>query len=400
MKRYCKNINICDVNTIFPYVYDCCHRHKSRNDFRQLFLSHGISKDEYNCMNNGDMEILSKVVINICKDAITRIQNRELNLPPVTIKERVDTTTGKIRQIGRECAMQQVFDYIAVYGAMDVFKARMVIQQCSSIPNRGQIYGKNIISKWYKKDCESKRYAIKHNYHYTSKHKYFCKLDIKKCYPNAKSDIFMDLFKKDCANTDLLWLWEALLNSHKVDGYSGFMIGSLPSQWAAQYMISFIYRYGKNLHYTNHGKSFKCINGLIMFMDDILVTGSNRKQLLKAIKYIIKYTKNCLGWDIKPNWHIRDINKFSVDMMGFVIHKNGKTAIRSRNFIKLRRLALRILNHNYKATIKQAKRLSSYKGFVIFSNNLKIVKKYKLLNVFNNIQHIISLFDKGVSIWT
>ena len=271
MKTYCKKIQL-NIETVMPWVLNCVGRHWRRYDFAKLLKEHGyIDDDTY-----------ITAVRNIAEDAINRIKNRDLNIDPPQIREKIDATTGKIRMIGKESAMQQVFDYIAVYGCMDIFRARIVSEQASSIPDRGQIYGKEMIQRWVKKDNDAKRYAERHGYHYQPKFVYFCKLDIKKCYPSADTDVFLKLFRKDCGNTDLMWLWEQLIHSHRIGDYKGFLIGALPSQWASQYMISYIYRFARNQGKVRRNKFVPAIRHMLMFMDDMLIVGSNRNQLKKG----------------------------------------------------------------------------------------------------------------------
>ena len=186
-----------------------------------------------------DKTIAKHAVENIAKHAAQMIYELDMDgLPPPRIRTRIDITTGKVREIGCECAMQQVLDIIAVNGAMDIFKRRIVPQQASSIPGRGQVYGVRMIQKWVSKDNAAIEYAKRHKMKYSSEVKYFVKTDIRKCYPSMRLEVFMKYFEKDCGNAYLLWLWRSLLESHRVDEeHQGFMIGALVSQWAAQYLI-------------------------------------------------------------------------------------------------------------------------------------------------------------------
>lgn len=380
MKTYCKNIKL-NIETVMPWVFNCVGRHRKRHDFLKLLKEHGYTDDDS----------YAYAIRNITEDAINRIKNRELNLEPPQIREKLDTTTGKIRLIGKESAMQQVLDYIAVYGCMDIFKARMVSEQASSIPNRGQVYGKEMIQRWIRKDLDAKRYADRHGYHYSQQFVYFCKLDIKKCYPTADTDKFLELFRKDCGNKDLMWLWEQLIYSHRIEDYKGFLIGALPSQWASQYMISYIYRFARLQGRARRGEHISAVKHMLMFMDDMLLVGSNRNQLKKAIERMISYTKNELGWEIKPNWHIREFSKFDIDMMGYVIHHDGSCTIRSRDFVRMRRLWLRCHDN---MTIQQATRIMSYKGFCDHTSNRKIISKYQVRPIWNKARKMISERDR------
>lgn len=326
--------------------------------------------------------------------AADKIKNRDLDLQPVTMRERMDYTTMKIRLIGQESAEQQIFDYIAVYSAMEIFDSRIVLQQCSSVPRRGQVYGMKLIRKYIKADNRCIRWADKHGRRFTSKCKYFVKLDIKKCYPSSDADVFLRLFARDCGNDDILWLWKTLLYSHRVDGYSGFMIGSLVSQWAAQYMISFTYRYAMDLATERRGKRVKWVSHMICFMDDMVLFSGNRKHLLRAVRQIIKFAQAELHYTIKPNFAIQQLDETGCDMMGYVVYRSGKVGMRGRNFIKSRRLALR-KERNGKLVFPQALRLVSYKGFYKFSDCTKATKRYKMRKLFRYAQKIVSFHTKG-----
>ena len=332
-------------------------------------------------------EVFEEAVREICKDACQRIKDRDINLEKPHIRTMVDKTTGKIRQIGKESAMQQIYDYIAVHSSMEIFNARLVREQCSSITGRGQIYGKNMIRRWIISDNDAERYTSRHGYRYTRKCKYFVKLDISKCFPSADTEVFLELFETDCANKDIVWLWKVLIRSHRVDGYKGFLIGALTSQWACQYMISFIYRFAKEQGYERRGKHIKAVNHMLIFMDDMMMTGSNRKRLKKAVENTISYTKKKFGWEIKPNWHIRALEEFDIDMMGYVIHRDGNVTIRGRDFVKARRMLIRCQRD---MAYRQAKRIMSYKGFFKHSNSSKAREKYNAEKVWQHAGAIIS----------
>ena len=397
MKKKCKDVVLTDWKVVLPWVEDCVMRHKKRYDFKKLLIAHGVSKKEYkNALETYEYDVFKDAIASIAKEACEHIKARELDLPPVRIRKMADMSTGKIRDIGKESAMQQVYDHIAVNSCAEIFRCRMAAQQMSSIPGRGQIKGIKLIRKYIVKDNKAIRYAKKHNVRYASKCKYFVKLDIKKCYPSADLEIFMRLFEHDCGNADAIWLWRTLLESHHVDGYTGFMIGALPSQWACQIMLSYIYRYAMTLTYTKRGKKFKRVNHMVMFMDDMGLFGSNRKQLLYAVREIMRYSEDAVGFTIKQNFAIHELEKTGVDMMGFVIYRNGKIEMRGRNFIRSRRIIWRY-QRNGRLTYPQAQRLNSYKGFYKYSDSRKISHELKTDQVFKYCSKVISYHDKEKS---
>lgn len=397
MKRSCKNIDITDTETVYPWVLDCVLRHKKRHDFRDMLIHIGkMPRREYcDALHTHNNNAFVQPVYNIARESVRRIAARQLNLRPVRIRQRVDKSSGKLRDIGDEEAMQQVLDHIAVGAAEQIWHRRIVYHQVSSIPGKGQVHGTQIIRKWIQQDNRAARWAHVHKVKYSRKCKYFVKLDIQKCYPSMRLEIFMQYFQRDCGNDDLLWLWETLLRSHRVDGCQGFMIGALPSQWACQYLLSFVYRYAIDLHKMRRRKSQQLVTHMLLYMDDMLLFGSSRRDLKSAVRKIIAYTKDKFGLIIKPNWHIQSIDDAPVDIMGYANHSTGKTTIRTRIFLRARRIALRFLRRR-RLNIQQAWRIASYKGYFIHSDSRKIIKKLRLTDLFAVAARTISRHDRRI----
>lgn len=414
MKRSAKNINITNPLVVLPWVTDCIGRHYRRRDFRNLLIEHGLKKSEYyRIKRENDKASLAPYCLNIANTACSQIRSKNLSLSKITIRERRDPSNGKIRPIGNEGALQQVLDYIAVYSSMDIFRRRIVLAQVSSIKGRGQMLGIRLIRSWLKKDNSAAKYAKKHNLRYSRRITYFVKLDIRKCFPSARLEIFLEYFRRDCGNQDILWLWEQLLRSHRTDDNQGFMIGALPSCWALQYMVSYVYRKAMDMHYVRRGQAHKTFYKCAIFMDDILLLGSNCKQMRKGIKELISYTKEAFGLELKPSWHIEKLTspedmqsakaagdsrvwheyrlkEKAIDMMGYIIHPDGSCTIRGRTFIKARRVILRF-NRTGAYNLKQAERACSYKGYFKHSANYRLEKLYNIGRAFAEAAKVVSM---------
>lgn len=364
MKRDCKRVDIENPDVIFPWVCDCILRHKRKKDFRKLLFRVGKmdKREYYEAIRSKNIEPFERASVLIAKEAARRIKAGRLRLPLVRIRDMIDKSSGKKRQIGKESAMQQIFDYIAKFSCESIWQRRITPQQVSSIKGKGQTFGVNMIQRWIEKDNSALRWAMKNNRRYYRKCKYYVKLDIKKCFPSMRLETFMKFFRRDCGNQAILWLWERLLSSHRVQDYKGFMIGALPSESAAQYLLSFLYRYATGLHKERRGKQVKLISHALYFMDDQVYFGSNRKDLKMAVRQIIKFAKDELGIEMKENWQICDIDQTPLDTMAYVIHSDASITIRPRVFIRARRTILRYLRTG-KMPILRARRLCSYKGY-------------------------------------
>lgn len=79
---------------------------------------------------------------------------------------------------------------------------------------------------------------------------------------------------------------------------------------------------------------------------------------------------------IKQTFAIYSVDRVSIDMMGFVVHANGKVTMRGRNYIKSRRLILRLQRRGM-LTFEQSRRLVSFKGFYKFSDYAGDFKAFK-----------------------
>ena len=372
MKKCCKNIDIKDVNTVRPFIRECVYRHKNKKKFKKLFKALGTDDLD---------EAINKLAI-ITTSAI-RARTVPVFTPTYCVK--LDSTCLKERLIGSETAYQQVFDYVVVRSCEELWRKRIVLQQCSSVKGRGQIYGVKMIRSYIVNDNKALEYAKSHKLHYSRKCKYFVKLDVRHCYQSINHNILMNLLRHDIKNDDILYLWETLLKSYKtVDGCDGLLIGALPSQWAAQFILSFLYRYAMDNKSVSH---------MVMFMDDIVLFSGNRRKLKHAVDSLVKYARDALDLTIKPNWHIKKLADCGIDMMGYVVHADGKITIRARNFIHARRLVLRYRRTGV-LSCKQAKRLVSYKGFFKYSNCRKVSQQMKLPIVFHKAQSIIGRIER------
>ena len=399
MKKSAKHIDITNWETVLPWVQDCMFRHYKRNDFKRLLISHGLSEVEYLSVLNDrkyhDKTPFLPAIESIAKYACECIRARKLDMPPIKYRKKMEICGGvpKERLIGNESAIQQVYDYIAVHSSMDVFKRFIVLQQMSSMPKKGQEKGMRMIRSWILSDIKAKKYSDQHGYRYTKKNLYFVKRDVHQCYPSSDMEVFLALFSKYCGNDTIIWLWRELLTSHRVDGYTGMMIGALTSSWAVQFMLSFVWRYAMSLYHTRRGKKVKIINNGLFFMDDQLYTSSSRAKLVKAMAMLDKFTWDKLHYRLKENWQIHCIDDAPIDMMGYVIHGNGKVTIRGKNYVHIRRNFLRF-NSSSHYSLRQARRACSFKGKVKHTNNRKIIALYGVTKAVRVAASVVSEHDR------
>lgn len=386
MKRSCKHIDITKVATIRNWVSWCVARHyKKRADFRKLLVSYG-----YDEAAEGYEEEKSwwNAIDSISLHIVNMIKNRKLELDPVRITEKVDKNSGKIRLIGCESALQQCMDYVAVFSCEEIWKRRIDTFQASSMPGKGQIYAKNLVRDALKKDSARVGYGKRHRIRYSRRYRYSSKTDIRKNFPSARYPRFISVFRKDCANEDIVWLWEALLKTHRVyyekaDGtvelYEGFMIGALTSQYAMIYMLSFASRRLRSK-----------VNFVACFMDDYVILDSIRKRIRDSIMDMEKYLYEEFELTLKQNWSIQKIaDDTPIDFVGYRIYPDGKVELRRRNWKKIRRYLLMPF-----LTFKQCKTIASLKGMIKHSSSYVIYRDYNFRNIWRKVRCILRTLNR------
>lgn len=346
MKTYCRNIDPSDVKTIEPFVWDCIRPKLKRKDYSD-FVSRYCSLTDREIRENArhgyglypDME---RAVRNISLDISLRIRQNDLQLDPIRYSTRTDGLSKKTRVIGVESVMQQIMEHVAVGCMKELWDAKYEYHQYASIKGRGQLKGVKAIQKWTKK----------------GKTKYFVKLDVRKCFQSLKREMAIRWLRRDIGkNALLLWFVDALLQMHG----DGLVIGSLLSQFLCNYFLSYAYRYVMSLCKERRGKRMKLVSCALFYMDDILLTGVDRRNLVMAVRKMIKFMLKEFGLTVKPDWHVRKHTDCGIDMMGYVVTAKGRIKIRPRVFIRARRAFVRSARGDNR--LKMQTRVSAYYGF-------------------------------------
>ena len=121
---------------------------------------------------------------------------------------------------------------------------------------------------------------------------------------------------------------------------------------------------------------------MIRYMDDIVIFGSNKKQLHRNLESIKKYISS-LDLNIKSNHqvfriHYIDKNGLSrgrfIDFLGFRFYRNHIT-LRRRNALRIKRRIKKISKKKC-LTYRDSAAINSYLGWIYASNSYKYFKKY------------------------
>ena len=366
MKRLCKDVDITDRGLISRAVYACLDKKYKRNDVVR-YMSHvsGLKENQIRYIyfrygKRGMYPIVELVITELQSEIVSE----SVSFPKIWYREKVDGSSGKVRRIGIQNVKQQLYDYIAVEGLKPVLK-RIGEFQYASIKGRGTTKGKEIISHWVRnRDM-----------------RYFVKLDVRKCFESIDHDLLMRFLEKHIKNEKLIWLIKTLIGSFE----RGLSIGSYLSQYLCNLYMSILYHYiMEELYKTRRGKRVNLVRHCLIYMDDILMIGSQRRDMEKAVKQVIKKAEE-IGFEIKPNYQLKTIDGNCIDMMGFKIYRTH-TEIRGRISLRVRRSFRRARK---RITLRIAKKCVSYYGYLKHTDSKRIQRKWKVRSILRKCKGVI-----------
>ncbi len=397
MKRYCKNIKL-DADWIKSSMLECLSDKWDRLDVAGFLAEYQeaqepLPKRAAHKMIRADRTWADPLIEKAAAEMAQEIRDRKVTFPAIHYSMRYDGNSGKIREIGVESIKQQVYDYVAVNALMELFNRKIGKYQCASIPGRGQVYGKKAIEKWIRKNPAKTRVGAKGDVHH--------------CYPSINISKLMKLLRKQVKNEDLLYLVEILVRSYR----QGLSIGSYLSQWLCNYYLSFAYHYAEQelakVRKSRKGpeKRVRLIYAVIFYMDDILILGSRKADVRKAMQLLVKFFKDELDLEIKANWKLFQVDYIGkdgrhhgdcIDMMGYKIYRDH-TEVRRNIFLRSRRAFVRLrkqVQRRMGIALDLAYRCVSYFGWYKNSDSTNFKKKYGIEQLMKYAKRRVSIESK------
>lgn len=369
MKRYCKKVDITDVRFLEKAVRKCILSNKRRRGLvAWLARVSGYSADDVARGVVREDEMFERTVHAVACMLKEEIQGRCVRLAPVRFREHVDASSGKIRKIACQEMHQHFLDHVAVMGLRDMLR-RVGEYQVACVPGRGPLFGAQRVSRWLRDRSQ----------------RYYCKMDVQKCYDSISPERLRALFRERVANADLLYVLEVLLNQHG----DGLCIGSYFSQHACNLFLSQIYHFAaEELVRVRRSrrsgvKRVRLVQHVLFYADDFLLLGKNRRDVERAAREVVVYCAQ-LGLTIKPGYVVRDVEQMQggkkgfIDMMGYRIHR-GFLTIRRRVWRRARRALLRVAEQWRRAgrvLLPAARRVGSYNGYILHSESAEICRRY------------------------
>lgn len=241
---------------------------------------------------------------------------------------------GKWRDLYIPSLEDHIVAHMLMQASMKAFTKGMYPHCCGSVPGRGINHILWCVKRWMKNDKECR---------------YFVKLDIRRFFDNIDRDVLKRKISEKIKDQGVLWAFYQIIDSAPLP----CPVGYYTSPWFANlYLEKFDWFVNQQLYKERRGKRINYVRHYLRYMDDMLLIGTSKSDLYKAIKAIQKYLHDELGLEIKPEWEIKKIGKHELvngkwrlkddtywcDIGGYKFCKDT-TILRDGIFLSTRRLA-------------------------------------------------------------
>lgn len=319
-------------------------------------------------------------------------------------KHRRIRSSGKDREIEIARLKDHIVQWMAILTIAEMETRKMYRHSCGNLPKRGIEDARKTVERWVRSgDC-----------------KFFVKLDIRHFYQTVNLDKLSGLLHRHIKDSRFLQVMDQIVYSSAVQENlftdpHNLAIGYYSSPWFANIYLTPLDNYVTgSLYKERRGKRVKWVKHYLRYVDDLLLMGTSKSDLKKAVKKIMQYCREQLGVEIKNAWEICQIGELlpadekgrmkikpgtkQVDIVGYTF-TTTTTRVRSGNFLKARRLAKRIhrrLEEKGYVVLQNAQAMLSRNGWFTHSDSKHFNELYitPYINI-KFIKGIVSYADKN-----
>ena len=283
-------------------------------------------------------------------------------------KKRHIISNRKNREIEIARLKDHIVQWMAILTLEEMETRKMYRYSCGNLPRRGIEDARKATEKWtHSGDC-----------------KFFVKLDIRHFYQTVNLRKLGELLESHIKDKRFLALLDQIVYSAAeretlFEDPHNLAIGYYSSPWFANIYLTPLDRFiTEQLYKVRRGKRIRYVKHYLRYVDDLLLMGTSKSDLEKAVKGIVAFCGDVLGVEIKAAWEICRIGELlpadgkgrmkvkpgtkQLDIVGYTFTTTS-TRVRACNFLRIRRLAKRI-----------HKRLTA-KGYIVLQNAQAILSR-------------------------
>lgn len=289
--------------------------------YEQIVSVENCRRAIYSCAQGKRQRSSVQRIMENAEEYAVDLSNRLKNLTfisPYITRHIVDGLSKKERELQipnfypDQCAHHAIIQVL-----MPIIMKSSYYWSCGNIPNRGIDKACKGVERATVRDLKHAKYCVK--------------CDIRKFYPSIPHDKLKSRFRAKIKDEKALQIIDAVIDSHPV----GLPIGNYTSPWFAELFLQPLDWFIKQELGVRH---------YIRYADDMVLIGSNKRKLRKALYCIMNFVRG-LGLELKGNYQLFRIYKDGkgrkIDFVGRCFGY-GFTTIRKRNALAIMRQSRRI----------------------------------------------------------
>lgn len=299
---------------------------------------------------------------------------------------------GKWRHIYCPSLYDHVIHHAIMQVCMPAFMGGMIEQCCGSVPKRGTGRVREFVERWVRSDDECK---------------YFVKLDIRRFFDSIPRDGMIECLSHHIKDQKILAIWIMIIDSAP----SAAPVGYYTSPWLGNlYLESLDHFIKQSLYKERRGNRINYVKHYCRYVDDMLLMGSSKRDLEKAIKAIKKHL-DCLSLDIKECWEIKRIAEldenhrlkkgtYRIDICGYAFDRET-TRLRAGIYLSTMRLARKMnkqRTQKKKYSLHDCQSLMSKVGWAVHADSTQLLTDInKLVDIETTKEVISNAAKRGIS---
>ena len=258
-----------------------------------------------------------------------------------------DGISAKKREIIVPTEKEVIIHHAVINVLKPILLKGMYEHSYASIPGKGTHRVVKQVSRWIYNDHAGTKYCLQ--------------MDVKKFFDSIPQDRLLARLRKLIRDDKYFELIRKIITTAE----SGIPLGFTTSQWFANWYLTPLDHKIKE----EFGAKY-----YIRYMDDMIIFGSNKRQLHKIRQRVEQYLNDVLGLKLKENWQVFLVDSVRLkkkkghflDFLGFKFYRTH-IGIRSKVALKAQRKAKRIYKKG-KANVHDARQIVTYAGLIRNAN--------------------------------
>lgn len=360
--------DVIDIENGIEAIIEGTRYKRDQREVQNLLYSAEAVEADKSLWHRVDRDKAKKYAEHLCECLISGTWHHETPKYRRQYCRNRASSKGKWRDLYIPCLDDHIVAHMVMAASMEAFMRGMHPHCCGSVPGRGIKHVNITVRKWFMKDRSCR---------------YFVKLDIRHFFDSIDRERLLSVLKRKIKDETVLSIFAQIIDSAPIS----CPVGYYTSPWLANlYLEEFDWFIEQNLYKERRGKRIKFVRHYLRYVDDILLVGTSKRDLEKAIHAIKDWLRENRGLEIKPTWEIKEIGKHEMingewkmkpgtywcDIGGYKFCKDA-TIMRDGIYLATKRMAKK-MGKRGTYTLYQCQSINSRIGWASHCNSNNFIK--------------------------